>query len=849
MMSFQALLAETYLSWMPAYSLNGFVVLLSVSALTWVCLRIFWGPSKVRPRIELWLLRGCSLAIVAAILLGPTMVEEHAGELSRPSMLYLFDGSESMRLGQDETRWQESLRFIAEAEQAAGTRHVSDCQAFRFGHRLLPLVDSPAGETGDEPADNMAAVGGPPITAVSGAGTSLAGGGRGKIEPPSASDSRLGDALRQLLPQVSAKSSAGVVLLSDGRVRASESVERLAEFFGKSGVPLHVVPIGQATGTGDIAVVSLVVPTRVRKYTENELQVFLRSFGFTGQRTVVRVISRNKIGASESATLASMPITLSGGAQSVPLTFRVNEQPEDLEIVVDPIEGELTERNNRVSTRVEIDRTKVRVLYVDSDGSVGQQQSVLGRIFSFGAPQQRSGAPADLSTVQQALQADEDVECTVLVSVGGSAPRVVSQNANTSSIGFPKTRAELFAYDCVVFSNVGPNVLEPEQTEWLAQWIEGRGGGLIITGGDALRAPAWKDSPLLPMLPLTLDTVQATFAQPLEVDVSQPRHAIWRLRLEENLNAELLGHLPPLSVSGMGYQPKSTAQVLARRRDDGSALVMEHRVGRGRVLVSAAALGGRSLGTMADTWGPQPERVAAKFWRNMVYWATEGSSTGRRRLVAESDKRFYRPGEPLSVFATAYDEGARQTQKYRVWAMFEPSSLDDMSLYSPILWPDNVARDSGEVGPRIAWGEELRLNNDVNRNGYLLNMMLSEASGVGDSGLRIEMTAYEGAESGSAFDHGTQVDSTSLAIQVLSDPFEQQNPLPNHELMKRLAAVSGGQVLEYPNDLADLLKNRKQTIGPPKRETSPAWSDWWLWLCLLGLLSTEWIWRRVTGLA
>jgi len=277
--------------------------------------------------------------------------------------------------------------------------------------------------------------------------------------------------------------------------------------------------------------------------------------------------------------------------------------------------------------------------------------------------------------------------------------------------------------------------------------------------------------------------------------------------------------------------------------------MMAHRVGRGRVIASAAALGGRSLAGLAESWGPQPERVAGKFWRNLVYWATEGSSTGRRRLVAESDKRFYRPGEPLSVFATAYDEGARRTQKYRVWAMFEPSSLDDMSLYSPVLWPDNIVRDSGEVGPRIAWGEELPLVKDPSRDTYSMDLMLSETSSVGDSGLRIEMTAYEGAESSSAFDHGTQVDSTSLAIQILSDPFEQQNPLPNHELLVRLAEVSGGQVLADPGDLAELLKNRRQTLGPPQRDVSPAWSDWWLWLCLLGLLSSEWIWRRVTGLA
>ena len=702
------------------------------------------------------------------------------------------------------------------------------------------------GEQGSNTA-NVDGDAGLTVTTVSGAGLSPAAFQPGVIEPPNASDSRLGDALRQLMPQVNAKSSAGVVLLSDGRVRASESVERLAEYFGELDVPLHVVPIGHATGTGDIAVVSLVVPTRVRKYTENEMQVFLRSFGFTGQRTTVRVVRRNKIGSSEASTLASMPITLSGGAQSVSLTFRVDENPEDLEIVVDPIDGELTKRNNRVETHVDIDRTKVRVLYVDSNGS-GQQQSVFGRLFSFGSRPDNSGT-IDVSTVQEALQADEDVECTVLVSISGGAPRAVGATQNTSSLGFPSTRAELFAYDCVVFSNVGPNVLEEEQIQWLAQWIEGRGGGLIVTGGDALRSQAWRDTALEPLLPLTLQGSNASVQQSLAVNVTEPRHPVWRLRLEARPNEELLRQLPPLMISGSGFQPKATAEILARRDDDQTAVVMAHRAGRGRVLASTASFGGRQLAKLANSWGPQPEHAAAKLWRNMVYWATEGSSTGRRRLVAESDKRFYRPGEPLRVFATAYDEGARSTQKYRLWAMFDPASLDDMSLYSPILWPDNVVRDSGEVGPRIAWGEELPLSKDPNRNGYALDLMLSETSGVGDSGLRIEMTAYEGAESDSAFDHGTQVDSTSLSLQILSDPFEQQNPLPNHELLERVAAVSGGQVLEDPDRLAELLINRDKTLGPPKRDVTPAWSNWWLWLCLIGLITGEWIWRRATGLA
>ena len=54
--------------------------------------------------------------------------------------------------------------------------------------------------------------------------------------------------------------------------------------------------------------------------------------------------------------------------------------------------------------------------------------------------------------------------------------------------------------------------------------------------------------------------------------------------------------------------------------------------------------------------------------------------------------------------------------------------------------------------------------------------------------LRIELTAYEDQ---------TQVDSTSLDIQILHDPFEQQNPFPNHELLERVAAASGGKVIQH----------------------------------------------------
>ncbi len=820
---------RTFLDWEPSLSTTAVIAVAVACVLIWLVLRAGWGRSLV-PRRWGWLaLRAISLGCIVLILLGPTFVNQQAGRVTRPKMVMLVDGSQSMSLGGETTRWQDGLSFLSRANRQAGIDVAGDCQWFRFGHRLQPLAK--VGVAIDDAT----------LTKVS---ADPSGADDDVIPPPDASDSRLADAIRQLIPQVSGGQAAGVVLVSDGRVRGTETVEQLAQSLADAKVPLHVLPVGQSSGIGDVAIVSLVVPDRVRKFTENEMQVFLRSFGYTGQRTTVRIVSRDRP-ATDEATIASVPITLADGPQSVSLPFRVGQKAEDLMVIVDPVESELTERNNQVASRVEIDRTKIRVLYVD-EGTT-RSPSFFSSVLGFGG-----GSDADdlTVTVQSVLHADEDIECIAMAAPGGAPPRAINTaNGSDTTMSFPSSRAELFAYDCIVLSGVGPNVLDEQQCEWISQWIQGRGGGLIVAGSGSMKPADWSDNPLLAMLPLDLENVENGFARSSDVDVLMPQHPIWQLQLEQRLNDQLLAKLPKLTISADGFRAKPSGEVLAIRDEDQAPVLVAHRVGRGRVIAATADIGGRALQGLADTWGEQPDRIAGKFWRNLIYWATEGASTGRRRLIADSDKRFYRPGDSLHVSAAAYDENAAATQQYRVWAMFEPASLDDMSLYSPVLWPDNAPRTSGEVGPRLAWGEELPLTRRADGSGYQMDLMLSETGGGGDSGMRIEMTAYEGRDSGDLFDHGTQVDSTSLAVQMLSDPFEQQNPMPNHDLLLRLASVSGGSVLQSPADLVSLLRDRVETTGPPSRRSSPAWSTWWMWCLLIISLATEWAWRRLAGYA
>lgn len=118
--------------------------------------------------------------------------------------------------------------------------------------------------------------------------------------------------------------------------------------------------------------------------------------------------------------------------------------------------------------------------------------------------------------------------------------------------------------------------------------------------------------------------------------------------------------------------------------------------------------------------------------------------------------------------------------------------------------------------------------------------MDSLASGASSQSLRIELTAYEDA---------TQVDSTCLEIQILHDPFEQQNPFPDHETLRRVASASGGKVLKSADDLAKVLEDVPRSVGPPVVKRSPLWSNSWVLLLLLGLFTVEWSWRRRLGLA
>jgi uncharacterized membrane protein len=836
--------ATTTLRWAPPYPI-ALVLGLAVAAMAgYAVLR--WaagGPVAPARRAGLWALRALTLAVLAVVLLNPVRVAETPGPVERPKVVYLVDTSQSMALGNKEgtSRWDQAVRAVRKADAGRDPRARANVSVFRFGSRLA-AVGAPLREVGEpEPAA-------PPAPAPQAApGSALAAEPVTPAPPaepvaaPTDPDTQLAGSLEALAGRFGQAPPQAVVVFSDGRAHDPEKADAVALAYRNMSVPVHVLPVGEGDAGGDVAVVSLVAPAQVRKFSTVAARVFVRSYGYKGRRAELKIVAVDPQGRPRGV-LAHTPIALTDGLSDFTLTFNAGDEDRRIEARVDPQPGEVSADNNAFAADLAIDHTKIRVLYLE--GSTEFYPARTGSRATGGTP-----VVGAYATLQEALTEDPDIECTAVVpargAVGGDASFLV--RPDDRGRGLPETPSELFAYDAIILSNVSRDAVSDRHLAWLEDWIGRRGGGLCMAGGpNSFASGQWNETSVAKMLPVELLPAGRDWDDaptPARPALGAAPHPVWHFTSDDARNRALLKALPTFQGRNRVGRLKPGAEVLAT--SDGSDPVLAAQpFGRGRVLAMTTGVTRRFAGGFTQSWGEGGDaRYSKKFWRNVVYWLTEGSSIGRRRLMAETDKRLYRPGEPVVLKARTFDENAAPTVAYRVAVSVEPRSAADVtSDDSPIRRP--TTPDAGQ-GPLLPWGEEFELSRRPAEQGYEATLPISEAKALPPGvaltqGLRIELTAYENT---------TQVDSTALDIQVLDDPSEQQNPLPDHDLLRRLAERSGGTVLRGPDDLAALLARLPRTVGPPEVKTSPVWSRWWLLSVLIGLLTVEWVWRRRLGLA
>jgi len=508
--------------------------------------------------------------------------------------------------------------------------------------------------------------------------------------PPPGPQTRIGDALLQLLQTGASVPLAGIVLVSDGAENGGTLSEaRLAEI-ASYGVPVHTVGVGPERNPNDLEIEQLRVPQVAPAAATVTAEIEVRHDGAAATR--LRVYDRDRL-------LAAKELQLPAGADLSSYSIEIpagEPGTHDLRFALDPLEGERNTVNNSRSHVLNVPAGKRRILYVD-------------------------GEPRwEYKFIRRALDAERALRLTSAVHT--TPNKYFRQGIDIPTeltTGFPVDVAELFGYDAVIIGSFDSATLSTAQHQMLRQFVDRRGGSvLLLAGNSGLSAGAWENTEIARTLPTHLPDRQphsfiqrSAHAQPTVYGLES---AVARFDEDPKRNGELWKTLPPLAdYQALGRLKPGAVVLLDAVADHGRApLLVWQRFGRGATF---------ELGTASTLrWqmqnAPEDQRHEM-FWRQLAH-ALADNAPARTTLTSER---------------TVYDD--------------ETHVILNAELRDERFEPLNDARVELQVAPEKESSYTVQMQPSGDNDGRYVANIDAPGSGL----YRIDMTAHAGTvDAGSA---------------------------------------------------------------------------------------------------
>jgi hypothetical protein len=648
---------------------------------------------------------------------------------------------------------------------------------------------------------------------------------------------------------------AGMLLFTDGNATDDmRQLERVADQLP----PIYPVVMGETQPERDLRIERISVTQTNFQAAPVSILATMVAEGFVGESIVVEL--RNLDGKR----LDQHRITSQGND---PVHVRFRDRPESSGISfyevrayaqAEPPAEDGTLRSRREATLannarlVMVDRGQgpYRVLYVsgrpnwefkflrravEEDPEV--RMTALLRIadrepkFEFRGRGNEATNPLFRGFEQQDLEEVERYDQAVLVRMGVENPEELRD-------GFPQGAEELFRYHALILDNLEAKFFTADQMSLVQRFVSQRGGGLMMLGGmESFSQGAYARTPIGDVLPVYVhSTDDGNFSEirnePTQATQRTNRRSNqrswmdeedrsgYRLRLTregwlqpwvrvrgtEEEEQQRLDDMPPLKTLNRvaGLKPGASLLLTAGRTEDEQlpALAVQN-FGRGR---SGALLVGDlwRWGLRQPYEGERNEFFDA--WQQMVRWMVADVP---RRVEVDCRRQEAEPGEPVQIRVRVRDE----------W--YEP--LDNARVLLRIIPPSGEAMEmTAEPSDQSA--------------GTYTTLFAPRANGAYRVQVRVE------GPDGEPIDER----ETGWVAEPALEEFASLRP--NVELLERLAAETGGEVLKANelNSFVSSLPNRKLPVTEPW--IFPLWHRWLILIGLLTCLIGEWGIRRWRGL-
>lgn len=632
---------------------------------------------------------------------------------------------------------------------------------------------------------------------------------------PRGAQTRIGDNLKYLVDKERGGPIAAIILVSDGGQNSGLNYEVAAGTAAEAMTPVYAIGMGSDRRPVNLRVVDVEAPQRVHPGNKFTITSFVQAQGTNRTSVTVELHSGDAQGKGEVKEDEQI-VDVGTQGEAVPVKFELNPEEQGIRqyrVLVQPIAEEIDKRDNEKSVKVEVIDKKTKVLLL------------------------AGGPHRDFIFLRNQLFRDKE-EFTVHVLLQSAQPGS-SQDADEVLVKFPEEADELFDYDSIVAFDPNWDALDELQVKLLERWVAEKAGGLIVIAGP-VNTPDWSSRP---RGDARLDTIKALYpvafyyqgsatlslgrfgsdkAWPLEFTRDgEEAEFLWLAddaQESQRIRDEFAGVFGYYAVK----DPKAGARIYARFSDPDTKIDGElpiymagHFYGSGRVFFMASC----------EMWRIREldDRYFETFYTKLIRWAAEGRILrDSSRGVLLVDKERCVVGDQVAVRAILQDAQHRPLSRPEVNAVLVQPDATRVELI-------------------------LKTVKDAAREGTFAQQFTVLQEGD----YRIELQHPEAAD---------QILEREVRTQI--PKLETQRPERFDQLLRSIAERTGGAYYVGMDaavnrsgtgqpGLASLLKPQDQSIplpGTPDRNFERLLMTWLIGL-ICGILSIEWLIRRLSKLA
>jgi uncharacterized membrane protein len=486
----------------------------------------------------------------------------------------------------------------------------------------------------------------------------------------------------------------------------------------------------------------------------------------------------------------SQDITLGsdGEVKTIKLNFSSQSAgPRIYKFSLTPLAGEIVSENNEETALIEVLDEKPQVLYIE-------------------------GEPRwEYAFIRRAVTEDKNLRLDAILRKANAVIGRQVESGAALEKGFPVEKPELFRYKTIIMGSVEASFFTFDQLRMISDFVSQRGGGFIMLGGkSSFGQGGYANTPIEDLLPVSLGEPGSGGFEEVEYRARLTSyglvHPVTHLAPSEDQNRKKWDAAPTLAGFNQVSKPKPGATVLAQgsvldSRGQSPVILAFQRFGRGK----SVAL------TASNTWRwrmglNHADNMHQVFWKQMLRWLV---SDAPDVVNTTTDRNSYSREDSVVIRAEANDSSFLPVNNAQVTAQVKAPSGQTSSVQ--LLW-------------------------DVEKDGAYSANFEPQEEGV----YVITCEAYQGNKSLGA-------GSASFRVSESNEEFHNANM--NLDLLKRLSSETGGRYYS-PNDVRTLPEDISYTDkGLSRLEEKDLWDMPFLFLLLVGLISTEWILRKRKGLA